>query len=75
MSELISSARTLRIHVLRYNPRDPDTPARVQVYELTEAPAMTLFIALNEIREQQDPSLSFDFVCRAGICGSCRASS
>ena len=32
---------------------------------------MTLFIALNEIREQQDPSLQFDFVCRAGICGSC----
>lgn len=32
---------------------------------------MTLFIALNEIRETQDPSLQFDFVCRAGICGSC----
>ncbi|MDP9131458.1 MAG: fumarate reductase iron-sulfur subunit, partial [Candidatus Binatota bacterium] len=32
---------------------------------------MTLFIALNEIREKQDPSLHFDFVCRAGICGSC----
>jgi fumarate reductase iron-sulfur subunit len=32
---------------------------------------MTLYIALNEIRETQDPSLQFDFVCRAGICGSC----
>ena len=32
---------------------------------------MTLFIALTEIREKQDPSLQFDFVCRAGICGSC----
>ena len=32
---------------------------------------MTLFIALNEIRETQDASLQFDFVCRAGICGSC----
>jgi succinate dehydrogenase/fumarate reductase-like Fe-S protein len=32
---------------------------------------MTLFMALNEIRETQDPSLQFDFVCRAGICGSC----
>jgi fumarate reductase iron-sulfur subunit len=32
---------------------------------------MTLFIALNEIREKQDASLQFDFVCRAGICGSC----
>jgi fumarate reductase iron-sulfur subunit len=26
---------------------------------------------LSEIRERQDPSLAFDFVCRAGICGSC----
>ena len=32
---------------------------------------MTLFIALTEIREKLDPSLQFDFVCRAGICGSC----
>jgi len=32
---------------------------------------MTLFMALNMIREEQDPSLMFDFVCRAAICGSC----
>jgi fumarate reductase iron-sulfur subunit len=32
---------------------------------------MTLFIALNLIREEQDPRLAFDFVCRAGVCGSC----
>ena len=32
---------------------------------------MTLFMVLTDIREQQDPSLQFDFVCRAGICGSC----
>jgi fumarate reductase iron-sulfur subunit len=36
-----------------------------------EAHGMTLFISLNEIREKQDASLQFDFVCRAGICGSC----
>jgi fumarate reductase iron-sulfur subunit len=43
----------------------------MQAYELEEADGMTLFIALNEIREKQDPSIQFDFVCRAGICGSC----
>ena len=43
----------------------------MQTYQLEEADGMTLFIALNEIREKQDPSLQFDFVCRAGICGSC----
>ncbi len=63
--------RTLKFHILRYNPQVPSDAPRMQAYELEEADGMTLFIALNEIREQQDPSLQFDFVCRAGICGSC----
>jgi fumarate reductase iron-sulfur subunit len=63
--------RTLYIHILRHNPCDPLSEAHLQTIELEEADAMTLFIALNEIRENHDPSLQFDFVCRAGICGSC----
>ncbi len=63
--------RRLRITVLRYNPAVPEQLPRLQTYELDEAVGMTLFIALGEIRETQDPSLQFDFVCRAGICGSC----
>ena len=63
--------RTLTFKILRYNPREPARPPRVQPYRLEEADGMTLFIALNEIRETQDASLQFDFVCRAGICGSC----
>jgi succinate dehydrogenase iron-sulfur subunit len=63
--------RQLRISVLRYNPQRPSSVPRMQTYALEEALGMTLFIALNEIREKQDPSLQFDFVCRAGICGSC----
>ena len=71
MTDTAPDARQLEISVLRYNPHDPDSQPRMQTYELTEAPAMTLFIALNEIRENQDASLQFDFVCRAGICGTC----
>ena len=63
--------RTLAITVVRYNPQEPSRAPRIETYELEEADGMTLFIALSEIREQQDPSLQFDFVCRAGICGSC----
>jgi fumarate reductase iron-sulfur subunit len=63
--------RILKFHILRYNPREPGAEPRMQTFELEEADGMTLFIALNEIREKQDPSLQFDFVCRAGICGSC----
>lgn len=63
--------RVLKISALRYDPQDPTSQPRMQTYEVAEAPGMTLFIALTEIRETQDPSLQFDFVCRAGICGSC----
>jgi len=63
--------RQLVFDILRYNPLQRDSAPRMQRYELEEADSMTLFIALNEIREKQDPSLQFDFVCRAGICGSC----
>src|SRR6266540_4369253 len=63
--------RQLKISVLRFNPQEPGSVPRMQTYEIEEAEGMTLFIALMEIREKQDPSLEFDFVCRAGICGSC----
>ena len=63
--------RQLAIDILRYNPQDSGTTPRMQRFTLEEADGMTLFIALNEIREKQDPSLQFDFVCRAGLCGSC----
>ena len=66
-----AAPRTLRIQVLRHNPCEPGIAPHMQVFEVQEADAMTLFIALNEIRQTQDASLQFDFVCRAGICGSC----
>ena len=65
------TTRRLTLRILRYNPQDPGSVPHLQAYELDEAEGMTLFIALNEIREKQDASLQFDFVCRAGICGSC----
>jgi fumarate reductase iron-sulfur subunit len=66
-----SAARLLVFDILRYNPLDPATAPHVRTYRIEETESMTLFIALNEIREHQDPTLQFDFVCRAGICGSC----
>jgi fumarate reductase iron-sulfur subunit len=67
----VGQHRMLSIQVLRYNPQEPGSVPHMQTYELEEADGMTLFIALNEIREKTDASLQFDFVCRAGICGSC----
>ncbi|MEE4378713.1 MAG: fumarate reductase iron-sulfur subunit [Candidatus Competibacteraceae bacterium] len=72
MSEAaVQQNRLLKISILRYNPQDPDSQPHMQTFEIEEAYGMTLFIALNEIREKMDGSLQFDFVCRAGICGSC----
>jgi len=71
MKEPGRQGRQLKISVLRFNPQEAGSAPRMQTYEIDEADGMTLFIALNEIREKQDASLQFDFVCRAGICGSC----
>jgi fumarate reductase iron-sulfur subunit len=65
------TGQKIRLHVLRYNPADPASVPHTQTYELEQSEGMTLFIALSEIRDKLDPSLQFDFVCRAGICGSC----
>ena len=66
-----NSPRILKISVLRFDPHDPEDFPHMETFEIEEADGMTLFIALNEIREHHDNSLKFDFVCRAGICGSC----
>ena len=66
-----TTGQKIRLNIVRHNPADPDSVPRMQAFELEQSEGMTLFIALNEIRETLDPSLQFDFVCRAGICGSC----
>ena len=65
------AARRLRFDIFRYNPEDPDSVPHMQSFELDETPYMTLYIALHQIRETQDPSLQFDFACRSAVCGSC----
>ncbi|MDR1489435.1 MAG: fumarate reductase iron-sulfur subunit [Desulfovibrio sp.] len=63
--------RNIHFEIFRYNPQDTASIPRMQTYFLEETINMTLFIALTRLREEQDPSLVFDFCCRAGICGSC----
>ncbi|SDL08693.1 fumarate reductase iron-sulfur subunit [Maridesulfovibrio ferrireducens] len=64
-------ARQLKFNIFRFNPQNPESIPHMESYILEETDSMTLFIALNRIREEQDGSLQFDFCCRAGICGSC----
>ncbi|MDT3297725.1 MULTISPECIES: fumarate reductase iron-sulfur subunit [Shewanella] len=67
----MSQGRQLTFNIFRYDPQEPNDKPKMVRYQLTETPGMTVFIALNKLREEQDTSLQFDFVCRAGICGSC----
>ena len=69
--KVTTAGRKLTFEIFRYNPEDPASKPHMQSFELNETPYMSLFIALNEIRETQDPSLQFDFACRSAICGSC----
>ena len=62
--------RTLEFKIFRFNPKI-DKKAVFDTYKIEETDSMTLFIALNKIRETSARDLSYDFVCRAGICGSC----
>ena len=72
MKELESAmSRMLTFHVFKYNPLDKNDRPKLKTYEIEETPGMTIFVALNFIRDRIDHTLQFDFVCRAGICGSC----
>lgn len=66
-----AAPRTLEFEIFRFNPAEPGSQPHLQTFELEETPYMTLFLALNRIRELQDPSLQFDFACRSAVCGSC----
>ncbi|MGP1450304.1 MAG: fumarate reductase iron-sulfur subunit [Wolinella sp.] len=63
--------RMLTIKVFKYDPQSAVSKPHFQEYKIEETDSMTIFIVLNMIRETYDPDLNFDFVCRAGICGSC----
>ena len=64
-------ARRLKFEIFRWNAGEPERKPWIDCFELDETPYMTLFLALNRIREEQDPSLQFDFACRSAVCGSC----
>jgi fumarate reductase iron-sulfur subunit len=65
------TGRRLSFEIFRFNPEAPGAEPHTQSFEVEETQYMSLYIALNQIRERRDPSLQFDFACRSAICGSC----
>ena len=58
------------LRVFRYDPTKDEEP-RYETYTLPVEKGMTVLAALFKVKEEQDPTVSFRYNCRAAICGSC----
>ena len=58
------------LEVFRFLPDDEDEP-RFQTYEISCPEDWVVLDALNHVKEEIDPTLSFRWSCRMGVCGSC----
>ncbi|MGA2532480.1 MAG: succinate dehydrogenase iron-sulfur subunit [Candidatus Aminicenantales bacterium] len=56
--------------ILRYDP-ERDDPPHFQSYVHEPKLRDSVLETLKDIRDQQDPSLSFRYSCREAVCGSC----
>lgn len=56
--------------ILRFDPLSEEAP-HFQAYQHTPQPKDSMLDVLKDIRDQQDPALSFRYSCREAVCGSC----
>ena len=66
-------AKQVTLRVKRYRPEKDGEPY-YQEYTILYSDDMVLLDALNYIKDEVDPTLTFRWSCRMGICGSCGAS-
>lgn len=60
----------MELLISRFDPSREDS-LREQTYEITERPDWSVLDALNHIKNDVDPTLTFRWSCRMEICGSC----
>lgn len=69
--------RTIGLKVARYTPGEEAAgapgaePVQWQEYEVPLREDWTVLDGLNHIKDKQDPTLSYRWSCRMGVCGSC----
>lgn len=61
---------TVTVRVQRYRPEEDVTPWE-QSFDVPYSEDLSILDALNQIKDQQDPTLSHRWSCRMAICGSC----
>lgn len=60
------------IHIARFDPKKDEKP-HFETYEVVYEQGMRLLHALEHIKTERDPTLSYRWNCGAGRCGSCAA--
>jgi fumarate reductase iron-sulfur subunit len=60
----------IQLEVLRYNP-ELDQEPRFQRYEVPFRDDWVVLDALNHVKEEIDPTLSYRWSCHMAVCGSC----
>ena len=64
------SERQIQLEVLRYNP-ETDSEPRFQTYTVPCLNEWVVLDALNYVKENLDPTLSYRWSCHMAVCGSC----
>ena len=67
---MAETTRSIVIEVLRYRPEQEDAPVW-QRFTVPFTDDMSVLQGLQQIKDDQDGSLSFRWSCRMAICGSC----
>ena len=66
----MSEERQIQLEVLRYNP-ETDSQPRFQTYTVPCVNEWVVLDALNYVKENLDPTLSYRWSCHMAVCGSC----
>jgi len=64
------SEREIELEVLRYDPEVDEKP-RFQRYKVPCKSDWVVLDALNHVKAEQDPTLSYRWSCHMAVCGSC----
>jgi len=62
---------TLEFRIFRHDPLDPVSTPHFDTFKIQDRPFLSIYLAMEEIQETQDPTLYYDICCRSNVCGSC----
>ncbi|MFH1675376.1 MAG: 2Fe-2S iron-sulfur cluster-binding protein [bacterium] len=63
--------RKITFKIFRHDPQDPKSVPHYDSFEIHDRPFLSIYLAMDEIQTNQDPSLYYDICCRSNVRGSC----